>query len=45
MTHRTESQITIEGLKEGDEVALVNPEKAASSPKPGAAQPSLGGSR
>jgi HlyD family secretion protein len=45
VTHRTESQITIEGLKEGDEVALVNPEKAAASPKAGAAQPSLGGSR
>jgi multidrug resistance efflux pump len=45
ITHRTESQITVEGLKEGDEVALVNPEKAAGGAKAGAAQPSLGGAR
>lgn len=45
VTHRTESQITIEGLKEGDEVALVNPEKAAAGAKAGSAQPSLGGGR
>lgn len=44
VTHRTESQITVEGLKEGDEVALVNPEKARSTAGP-AAQPSLGGAR
>ena len=45
VTHRTESQITVEGLKEGDEVALVNPEKAATAAKTGAAQPSMGGAR
>jgi RND family efflux transporter MFP subunit len=45
VTHRTESQITVEGLKEGDEVALVNPEKATSGTKSGAAQPSFGGAR
>lgn len=45
VTHRTESQITVEGLKEGDEVALVNPEKAATATKPGTAQPSMGGAR
>lgn len=45
VTHRTESQITIEGLKEGDEVALVNPEKANTPVKPGAAQPAMGGAR
>ena len=45
ITHRTESQITVEGLKEGDEVALVNPEKTATGAKPGASQPSLGGAR
>jgi len=28
ITHRTESQITVEGLKEGDIVALVDPDKA-----------------
>ena len=44
VTHRTESQITVEGLKEGDEVALVNPEKARSTAGP-SAQPSLGGAR
>lgn len=44
VTHRTESQITIEGLKEGDEVALVNPEKAPSTTGP-SSQPSLGGGR
>ena len=45
VTHRTESQITVEGLKEGDEVALVNPEKAGTAAKPGASQPSMGGAR
>lgn len=45
VTHRTESQITVEGLKEGDEVALVNPEKAATGAKSGAAQRSMGGAR
>ncbi len=45
ITHRTESQITVEGLKEGDEVALINPEKANSTAKPGSSQPSLGGAR
>jgi multidrug resistance efflux pump len=44
VTHRTESQITVEGLKEGEEVALINPEKQNTS-KPGAAQPSFGGGR
>ena len=44
ITHRTESQITIEGLKEGDEVALVDPEKAASgTSRP--ARPVAGGAR
>jgi HlyD family secretion protein len=45
VTHRTESQITVEGLKEGDEVALVNPEKANTNTKSGSAQPSMGGAR
>lgn len=45
VTHRTESQITVEGLKEGDEVALVNPEKANLPGKPGATQPTMGGAR
>jgi RND family efflux transporter MFP subunit len=45
ITHRTESQITVEGLKEGDEVALINPEKANTSAKPGGAQPTMGGAR
>ena len=43
ITHRTESQITVEGLKEGDVVALVDPEKAAHSPSP--QPPSTGGAR
>jgi multidrug resistance efflux pump len=43
--NRTESQIVIEGLKEGDEVALVNPEeKGKAGPKPAAASgPMVGG--
>jgi HlyD family secretion protein len=46
ITHRTESQITVEGLKEDDEVSLVDPEKAGSQPgKNGAAAPTIGGSR
>lgn len=45
ITHRTESQITVEGLKEGDEVALVNPEKAGAGSKTGGMQPGLGGAR
>jgi hypothetical protein len=46
ITHRTESQITVEGLKEGDEVALVDPEKASSpAAKPGAAPPAIGGAK
>ncbi|MGH9641506.1 MAG: efflux RND transporter periplasmic adaptor subunit, partial [Terriglobales bacterium] len=42
ITHRTESQITIEGLKEGEEVALVDPEKAARG-EAGAPQPAMTG--
>lgn len=44
ITHRTESQITIEGLKEGDEVALVDPNKVATTTS-GASQPGFGGAR
>lgn len=44
ITHRTESQITVEGLKEGDVVALVDPAKAASGT--GTASPAMpGGAR
>jgi HlyD family secretion protein len=42
ISHRTESQITIEGLKEGDEVSLVNPEKQDSG-KSGSLQPGMSG--
>ena len=34
IAHRTESRVAIEGLKEGTEVALVNPEQGAKSSKP-----------
>lgn len=44
VTHRTESQITIEGLHEGDEVSLVDPNKVNTN-KSGAAQPGFGGAR
>jgi len=39
--HRTESQIALEGLNEGDEVSLVNPE--APLAQPGKALPAAGG--
>lgn len=46
ITHRTESQITVEGLKEGDEVALVDPQKNESAAGKSAVQsPAIGGSR
>lgn len=46
VTHRTESQVTVDGLKEGDEVALVNPEKPGSpAAKAPPAGPSVGGGR
>jgi HlyD family secretion protein len=46
VTHRTESQVTVDGLNEGDEVALVNPDKAGSpAGKPTTAGPSVGGGR
>jgi HlyD family secretion protein len=46
ITHRTESQITVEGLKEGDEVALVDPEKAnVPATTSGAAPPAVGGAK
>ena len=42
VTHRTESRVAIEGVDEGTEVALVNPE-ASSSAAPSAAVPAAGG--
>ncbi len=46
ITHRTESQVTIEGLKEGDEVALVNPDAVGSGAvRPGSTGPNVGGAR
>jgi multidrug resistance efflux pump len=43
-THRTEGRVAIEGLKEGDEVALVNPETAAKA-APKTASPAAGAPR
>jgi multidrug resistance efflux pump len=40
--HRTESQIVVDGLAEGTEVALVNPETKGAEP-PGTAAPARGG--
>jgi HlyD family secretion protein len=43
VTHRTESRVAIQGIPEGTEVALVNPEASAtSSPTPAGASPSGG---
>jgi HlyD family secretion protein len=45
-THMTESRIAINGLSEGTEVALVNPDAAGATVAPAAApMPSAGGSR
>ncbi len=43
ITHRTESQIAIEGLNEGDEVALVNPDKQPNQPDKPAPPPTMSG--
>jgi len=44
ISHRTESQITVEGLREGDEVALVSPDTFGKEPaKSAPAGPSVGG--
>ncbi len=44
ITHRTESQITVEGLSEGDQVALVDPEKMTSGAAKSSAAPTPVGS-
>ncbi len=44
VNNRTESQIVVDGLDQGMEVALVNPEEQGKGPKPAApAGPSMGG--
>jgi multidrug resistance efflux pump len=46
IARRSETRIAVEGLAEGTEVALVNPEEAAQKTSPGAAaSPSLGGAK
>ncbi len=48
VTHRTESRVALDGIAEGTEVALVNPDKAGpgtSAGAPGAGGPAAGGVR
>jgi HlyD family secretion protein len=45
ITHRTESRVAIEGVAEGTEVALVNPEASSAAPAPAAAAPAGGPAR
>jgi len=48
VTHRTESRVALDGIAEGAEVALVNPDKAGpgtSAGAPGAGAPAAGGVR
>jgi hypothetical protein len=40
--HRTESQVVIDGLSEGTEVALFNPEAPDKKPTAGQAVPTVG---
>ena len=43
--HMSESQVVIEDIPEGTEVALVNPEAAASGPSPSSAAPATAGGK